>query len=66
MTNVFEGPFRDAGKWAVAMERYIASRGATLKKLYCFYATCPQCAKRLGKNQVVLFAHVNGAPSVKL
>jgi hypothetical protein len=66
MTKVFEGPFRDAGKWADAMERYVVSRGAKLKKLYFFYATCPECAKRFGRNQVVLFAQVNGLPSVKL
>jgi len=58
LTKVFDGPYRNAGKWAREMEAYVASRGRTLKKLYFYYATCPKCAKRYGKNQVVLFAQV--------
>lgn len=58
LTKVFEGPYRDIGKWIQAMENYVTSQGRKTKKLYFFYATCPKCAKRFGKNQVVLFAHV--------
>ena len=58
LTKVFEGPYRDIGKWMRAMEEYVASRGRTLQKHYFFYATCPKCAKHFGKNQVVLFAQV--------
>jgi hypothetical protein len=58
LTKVFEGPYRDAGKWAAKMEQYVTAKGEALKKLYFFYATCPKCAKHFGKNQVVLFAEV--------
>jgi hypothetical protein len=58
LTKVFEGPYREIGTWIKAMERYVAERGASVKKLYFYYATCPKCAKQLGKNQVVLFAQV--------
>ncbi|MFI5299084.1 MAG: hydrolase [Polyangiales bacterium] len=56
LTKVFEGPFRDAGKWARAMTEYVAAQGRTLEKLYFGYTTCPKCAKAYGKNYVVLFA----------
>lgn len=58
LTKVFEGPYRNACKWAKEMERYVASKGKTAKKIYFFYTTCPKCAKIYGKNYVVLFAQV--------
>lgn len=61
LTKVFEGPYRDAGKWVDAMGRFVASRGRKLDKLYFGYVTCPACAKAYGKNYVVLFARVGGA-----
>lgn len=58
LTKVFEGPYRDAGTWVREMGQYVRSQGFNADKVYFFYATCPRCAKRLGRNQVVLFAHV--------
>ena len=57
LTKVFEGPYRNAAKWAREMEAYVESKGQTMKKLYFYYANCPKCAK-YGKNHVVLFAQV--------
>jgi hypothetical protein len=65
LTRVFEGPFRDAGKWVKKMRDYVAERGRTLEKLYFGYTTCPKCAKAYGKNYVVLFAKVNEAADAK-
>jgi hypothetical protein len=59
LTKVFEGPYRDARKWVRAMEEYVRAQGEDVEKIYFFYATCPRCAKRLGKNQVVLFAKLS-------
>jgi hypothetical protein len=59
LTKVFEGPFKDAPKWAWQMEKHVASKGRTLEKLYFGYTTCPKCAKAYGKNYVVIFAKVN-------
>jgi hypothetical protein len=56
LTKVFEGPFRDAGKWMRQMEGYVKEQGREVEKIYSYYATCPKCAKQFGKNQVVLFA----------
>jgi len=58
VTKVFEGPYRDAGKWVDDMKRYIAGQGEELEKIYFYYPTCPDCSKRLGKNEVVLFARL--------
>lgn len=58
LTKVFEGPYKDAGKWARQMKEYVKSKGRDLKKLYFFYTTCPKCAKYYGKNYTVMMAEV--------
>lgn len=58
LTKVFQGPYRDAGKWVQRMEEYVAGKGEHLEKLFFFYATCPKCAKHYGVNEVVLLAQV--------
>jgi hypothetical protein len=59
LTKVFEGPYKNAGKWAVEMKEYVKSKGKELKKMYFSYTTCPKCAKAYGKNYVVLFAQID-------
>jgi len=58
LTKVFEGPYRDAGKWARETLQYVETQHRQLRKLYFFYTTCPKCAKHFGKNYVVAFAEV--------
>ncbi|MHB0961029.1 MAG: hydrolase [Pirellulaceae bacterium] len=58
VTRVFEGPYRNAGKWAREMQEYVHAQNMTLRKLYFYYTTCPKCAKHFGKNYVVGFAEV--------
>lgn len=58
LSRVFEGPYKDAGKWAKEMQDYVKGKGKTLEKLYFSYTTCPACAKAYGKNYVVLFAKI--------
>ena len=53
LTKVFEGPFRDAGKWHAAMQDVAREAGREPGKVYFFYTTCPKCAKVYGKNYVV-------------
>ena len=57
-TKVFEGPYRDAGKWHKAMEAHVSAKGEQVQQMFTFYATCPKCSKHYGKNQAVLFARV--------
>lgn len=58
LTKVFEGPYRNVGKWLREMDRYVADQGLRSEKTYFYYATCPKCAKHYGKNTVVLLAQV--------
>ena len=63
LTKVFEGPYSDFGKWIKEMESFFKSRkGAThdfsSSELFAFYATCPKCSKKHGKNYTVLFSKV--------
>jgi len=58
LTKVFEGPYRNTGKWVKEMKAYVKSKGKELKKLYFFYTTCPKCAKFYGENYTVLLAEV--------
>ena len=58
LTKVFEGPYKDAGKWAKEMESYVSARGRELKGMYYWYTTCPKCAKVYGKNPTVMMARV--------
>jgi hypothetical protein len=58
LSKVFEGPFKDAGKWLKEMNDYVRSKGKEAKKVYFFYTTCPSCAKAYGKNYTVTLAKV--------
>lgn len=58
LTKVFEGPYKDCGRWAKAMKDYVKAKGRQLQKIYFFYTTCPKCAKVYGKNYTVILAKV--------
>ena len=58
LAQVYEGPYRDMGKWIADMKKRVEAKGKALKKLYFYYTTCPKCAKKYGQNPVVLFAQV--------
>ncbi|CAG0986947.1 hypothetical protein METP3_02414 [Methanosarcinales archaeon] len=58
LSKVFEGPYKNMGKWAKEMQGFVKSKGKELKKMYFFYTTCPKCAKYYGINYTVILAHV--------
>ncbi len=58
LTKVFEGPYKNAGKWAKEMQTYVRTKDREMNKMYFFYTTCPKCAKVYGKNYTVLLAEV--------
>lgn len=58
LTKVFEGPFKDGGKWYEEMKSYVAEQGKDAKNIYFYYTTCPKCAKKYGKNYVVGIAEI--------
>jgi hypothetical protein len=58
VTKVYEGPYRNIGNWIKDMKSFVKDKGKAIEKLYLFYTTCPKCAKKYGKNYVVLLAQV--------
>lgn len=58
LSKVFEGQYKDMGKWVKRMKEYVSSKGRDVKKMYFFYTTCPACAKAYGKNYVVILAEI--------
>ena len=58
LCKVFEGPYRNMRKWIEEMKAFVLSKGRSLQKLYFFYTTCPKCAKKYGRNYVVILAQV--------
>ena len=58
LSKVFEGPYKNIGTWVKEMDAHVKAQGKTVKKLYFYYTTCPKCAKKYGKNYVVLLAKV--------
>ena len=57
-SKVYEGSFRDTGKWFQDFNRILAEKEYGKPKIYEWYTTCPKCAKKYGKNYVVLIAQV--------
>ncbi len=58
-SRVFEGPYKDAGKWQKEFAKELKDKNMASSKTYTWYTTCPKCAKKYGKNYVVLFAALN-------
>ena len=56
ISKVFEGHYKYIGKWINEMGQYVKSKGKKVTKQYFYYTTCPKCAKKYGKNYVVLLA----------
>ena len=56
--KVYEGPFKDTGKWGEDYNKTVAEKGMKIKKCYMWYTTCPKCAKAYGKNYTVFIAEV--------
>lgn len=59
LSKVYEGPFGDTGKWCKDFEEYAKRKKLDIKKMYMWYTTCPKCAKKYGKNCVVIIAKVS-------
>lgn len=57
-SKVYEGQFKDAGKWHKEFIANTKDKGYELIKTYYWYTTCPKCAKKYGKNYVVMIAQI--------
>lgn len=58
LTKVFEGPYKNMKTWIKEMDEYVKSKGKVTKQNLFYYTTCPKCAKKYGKNYVVIFAEI--------
>lgn len=58
LSKVYEGPLKDTGKWCKDFESYAKNKGLSIRKWYMWYTTCPKCAKKYGKNYVVIIGEV--------
>ena len=52
-SRVYEGEFRDTGKWMDDAGKEAAARWYDIRRWFLWYTTCPKCAKKYGKNYVV-------------
>lgn len=57
-SKVYEGNFKETDKWCKDYEKVVKARGMNIKKWYMWYTTCPKCAKKYGKNYVVVVGQV--------
>jgi len=57
-SKVYEGNFRETGKWCKDYEALAKSKGMNIKKMYMWYTTCPKCEKKYGKNYVAIMGEV--------
>lgn len=58
LSKVYEGSFKDTGEWHKDFEKYAQDNGHVLEKIYLWYTTCPKCAKKYGKNYVVIMGKI--------
>jgi len=58
LSKVYEGDFKETGKWCKDYEEFAKTKGLKIKKQYMSYTTCPACAKKYGKNYVVIIGQV--------
>jgi hypothetical protein len=58
LSKVYEGDFRETGTWCKDFEAYGKAKNLKVSKWYMWYTTCPKCAKKYGKNYVVIIGKV--------
>jgi len=57
-SKVYEGSFQNTGKWMKDFENVTKSKSFKTKKIFMWYTTCPKCAKKYGKNYVVIVSEI--------
>jgi hypothetical protein len=58
LSRVYEGKFTDTDKWCEDFKRNAKAKNLEIKKWYMWYTTCPKCAKKYGKNYVVVLGEI--------
>ena len=58
LSKVYEGSYKDTRKWCDDFTAFAKGKNLSIKKWYMWYTTCPKCAKKYGKNYVVVICEV--------
>jgi len=53
-TKVYDGDFKNTGQWMEDYKSEAKKKGLNITKFYMWYTTCPNCAKKYGKNYTVV------------
>ncbi len=56
VSKVYEAPYKEAGRCHKQFVQWMDRRGSIPQRLFTWYATCPACAKKQGKNLMVYLA----------
>ncbi len=56
LSKAYEGDFKETGKWTEDFKKFAKEKNFDIKKWLMWYTTCPKCAKKYGKNYVVIMA----------
>lgn len=59
LSKVYEGSYKNVNKWCEEYDNDAKSKNLKVIKQYWWYTTCPKCAKKYGKNYVVLVGQIN-------
>ena len=57
-SKVYEGQFKETGKWCDSFKEVAKGMKLEIGKWYMWYTTCPKCARKYGKNYVAILAEV--------
>lgn len=58
MSRVFDGPYSSIPLFFKEMEASVKAGDYSALNYYCYYTTCPKCAKKYGHNYIVMFAEI--------
>lgn len=58
LAKVFEGQYSKMGEWIGQMKAELKKRNREMGRLLFYYSACLKCAKKFGKNYVVIFAQI--------
>jgi len=58
-SRVYEGSFKNTEKWCKDFKSHAEKIGLEINKTYFWYTTCPKCAKKYGKNYVVIIGQIS-------
>jgi len=58
LSKVYEGDFKNTGKWCQDFLAYAKKKKVAVKKWFMWYTTCPKCAKKYKKNYTVILGQI--------